>query len=617
MVISLIGCFIFAALAGIVKTSGGSVRAETITWAAQSGHILSGQLFVPKEATIQSPAPAIVIGHGWQNASEKQDLNYIELSRRGYVVLSLDMYGHGDSETVPNASWWEPENAGNGIYDGVKMLMTLPYVDSSKIGITGTSNGGFACNVAVTLDNAADVQLISSVFIVCCDPIYTTKEDLYYSQYFQESDKDYYNAYGSRDVGVLADKYDEIFYRIRKTDGSVTTPLSYPTEDTAQSFLHFGTDPSGLDVRSVDTFYTQNVGGKDAVRIIYYPSNIHVLCNWSAKTVNCEVDFFNHVMPSASSGSVNGQIWKWKSLFNVLGLAAAFTFFTSFILVMLDLPYFSSLKASETPILRSEDKKGKRRMWRGLIICGLVSAILFPVIVIVATLFQPAFFNQQRTFSVGLWACACAVINLILIRRFFKKHAPTLGTDPAKEGVKISGSQLFKTILLSVLAVTALYGIVFCTTYLFGTDFRFWDLVTLKTFKADKLLVMLKFLPFFLFYYITLSITINANNRLRIGRKDWVNTLILCIFNSFTPLLYICLNLLRLFSSGKTLFDEIDWGTGSIIFYIINLLILLPLATIISRLLYKKTRNPYLSGIAYALLVTVSTCSTSLTTSVF
>ena len=27
-----------------------------------------------------------------------QDLNYVEMARRGYVVLALDLYGHGNSD---------------------------------------------------------------------------------------------------------------------------------------------------------------------------------------------------------------------------------------------------------------------------------------------------------------------------------------------------------------------------------------------------------------------------------------------------------------------------------------------------------------------------------------
>ena len=81
----------------------------------------------------ENPAPAIVCSHGWYNNREMQDLNYVEYARRGFVVLSIDMYGHGNSENLPNGTWWEPENNANGMYDAVQMMATLPFVDASSI----------------------------------------------------------------------------------------------------------------------------------------------------------------------------------------------------------------------------------------------------------------------------------------------------------------------------------------------------------------------------------------------------------------------------------------------------------------------------------------------------
>ena len=37
----------------------------------------------------------------------------------------------------------------------------------------------------------------------------------------------------------------------------------------AQSFLHFGENPDGLDTRQADTMYRQEVDGREAVRVIY------------------------------------------------------------------------------------------------------------------------------------------------------------------------------------------------------------------------------------------------------------------------------------------------------------------------------------------------------------
>ena len=100
---ALLLCLISAAGAAWIQTGGGEVAVSDLRWETPSGHMMSALLFRPVSATAESPAPAIVVSHGWFNNREMQDLNFVELSRRGYVTLSIDMYGHGNSEALPRA----------------------------------------------------------------------------------------------------------------------------------------------------------------------------------------------------------------------------------------------------------------------------------------------------------------------------------------------------------------------------------------------------------------------------------------------------------------------------------------------------------------------------------
>src|SRR6056297_1320482 len=139
--------------ASIVQTSGGRVEIKDLRWETPSGHLMSALLFIPENATADNPAPGIVTSHGWYNNREMQDLNYVEWSRRGYVVISIDMYGHGHSDVVKPEQW--PE-AGTGMYDAVKLMVDLPYVDTDRIGVTGHSNGARAANWSIIEDNQRD-----------------------------------------------------------------------------------------------------------------------------------------------------------------------------------------------------------------------------------------------------------------------------------------------------------------------------------------------------------------------------------------------------------------------------------------------------------------------------
>ena len=121
VVIALIICLISSIGASVAQTNGGSIEYHDVTMVTDSGHELDALLLVPENATPETPAPAIAVSHGWYNNREMQDLNYVEYARRGYVVIAISMYGHGDSEVIEDGTWWEDQNNANGMYDAVNI----------------------------------------------------------------------------------------------------------------------------------------------------------------------------------------------------------------------------------------------------------------------------------------------------------------------------------------------------------------------------------------------------------------------------------------------------------------------------------------------------------------
>ena len=75
VVIALILCLVSSVGASLVQTNGGSVAYHDMTFVTDSGHELDALLLVPESATAETPAPAIVVSHGWYNNREMQDLN--------------------------------------------------------------------------------------------------------------------------------------------------------------------------------------------------------------------------------------------------------------------------------------------------------------------------------------------------------------------------------------------------------------------------------------------------------------------------------------------------------------------------------------------------------------
>lgn len=106
------------------------------------------------------PRPGVVLTHGYLNSGEMQDANAIELSKRGFAVLALDMYDHGHSALNEGKggnffAFWP-----TSIYDAVQYFYEQPYVLKDEagndiIGVTGHSMGGFSTTTAIFLQQDA------------------------------------------------------------------------------------------------------------------------------------------------------------------------------------------------------------------------------------------------------------------------------------------------------------------------------------------------------------------------------------------------------------------------------------------------------------------------------
>ena len=614
LAIALLICLISAVGSSLVKSGGGAVTIEQLKWETPAGLVQSAELYIPQTATREAPAPAIVVVHGWANTLEMQAPNAVELSRRGYVVLDIDMYGHGDSSDVPINSWWDDKYDANGVYDGVKMLATLPFVDTSKIGIEGHSNGSYASNIAVVEDNQAAKPLISAVFLESSDPIYTsTPYTQYYGADFNGADTAFTNVYGNRSVGLIAARYDEIFERIHYPNGTLTKPADYIHQPQAQSFLNFGKNPTGLEQRNNDTMYTENINGKDAIRVIDTPNIDHPWGIMSSQVVNDCVAFFQKTIPAPNPIAAGNQVWQWKDFFETIGILGFFMFFVNFILVMLKTSFFGVLKAQE-PVLPAETtRKGKKWLWGGLIISALVSAVSYPIIFIVGLMTQPAFFNQEQPYVLGVWSVLMGLVTLFILFLNYRRYSKASGLNLREQGVFLSKDKVWKTILLGVLAAACSYFIAFVTHYFFGTDFRFWFIFTFRPFDAVKFTEILRFLPFFLFFFVINSIAMNVFNFVKMGKKEWVNTLLMAIFNTLGPVLLLTAFYAYFLTSGLMPLDTLGWGLGSMVFWVYPMVAILPLATVLSRIIYKATRNPYLPSIAFSLIVVTMLCTNQLT----
>lgn len=582
VILSLVLCLISSIGASAFQTDFGKVEYHDLTFVADSGHELDALLLVPENATAEKPAPAIVVSHGWYNNREMQDLNYVEYARRGYVVLAISMYGHGDSEVIASNTWWNDENNANGLYDGVKYVASLPFVDASCIGVTGHSNGALACREAVLQDTEG---LIAAALLVSNDAVY------------YDENGDFYNQFGSRDAAIIACQYDEFFHRV---DGKA--PREYINQVTAQSFLNFGIDPAEGEVRTAGVFYDKVIDGEIAYRAIFNPAITHPWAHFSADCVAFGVQFFDSALPAPKFIDPNQQIWQWKAAFNALGVVGFFMFVLNFCLALLELPCFAELQGEGKPLPKLEGKAKKRYITTN-VISALMSIIFYFLAFLVGMLiWNSKIWNQGASRIIGLWSVLCGLFTLWMTHICNKANP----VDKAERGSHLPRGNLFKSIVLAVTVVCAAFALVFISDYLFLADYRLWCFATIRAFSADHLPMILLFAPFWLVYYIAMSVSGNCygytEGKLGVAKQMF--------FVFLGPQIMIMAQYIKFFVTGKMFLDPI---TGIMGIWLFPIVLILPLSAFICRKIYKKTNNPYIGGIIMGLIACILTVTNTLT----
>ncbi|TFG34499.1 alpha/beta fold hydrolase [Candidatus Thorarchaeota archaeon] len=131
LIIGLIIMFSGVTLAAGTQINFGSVVVTEVDFQASDGSSIHSTLQRPIYATETNPLPGVVVIHGSLQNKEWLMAFGIELARRGFVVLTIDANGHGNSEP----------GSGSGTA-ALEYLAALDYVDGTQIGLIGHSMGG-------------------------------------------------------------------------------------------------------------------------------------------------------------------------------------------------------------------------------------------------------------------------------------------------------------------------------------------------------------------------------------------------------------------------------------------------------------------------------------------
>ena len=428
--------------------------------------------------------------------------------------------------------------------------------------------------------------------------------------------------FGKRSVGIIADQYDEFFYyggfgltSIGGTREVKDVPRNFLANDEAKKFLNFNEDIASFSgTLKSGEYYTREIDGKSASRVIYTPAITHPRVAFSTSCVAFAVDFFGKALGAPNAMAPAAQIWPWKTFFNAIGLLAFFAFLASFALAMLGTSYFKSLATAE-PVAPppNPSARGKAWFWGSAAAAAAFSGLSFGFILdkMVTKKAISGLFPQTSTLAIGIWCVVCAAFAVLLLWLYYARFGRENDGSLRERGVALPRGTFWKTVLLALLTLGVAFAVLFFADYFFKADFRFF-VIALRAFKAPTALVVLRFVPFFLVFYVINSVSINCFNYNDLGKNGWANILAVSIFNALGLVVYDAIQYGAFFSDGKppfrgTLGLSISgiWAYPAMFFLFVT--------PFVTRAIYKHTKNPYIGGIINAVVVAAMCCANTAT----
>jgi pimeloyl-ACP methyl ester carboxylesterase len=414
-------------LANAIQTAGG-VTLRDVRFAGDQGLTQAGMLYVPPGASAAHPAPAVLVSHGYINTREMQSPFAIELARRGFVVLAMDMVGHGYSGGAVGQS----KDLGGPA--ALRYLQSLPFVDKANIGLEGHSMGG------VPIATAAAEQPGGYKAIV-----------------FEGSTPGFLGAKAPakfNDLAVVFGQYDEFAPLMWGV------PKGSEVANSKKLAKVFG-EPSNGENGPILVGKIYGAIGDGTARVLENPPVTHPWEHFSHAGVGGAVDWLQQSLAGAAHPLPPGdQIWLWKDIGTGIGFVGFVCLLLGTFEVLLTTPVFASLNKPAQPV--AERRGGK--WWLAFVLTAAIPALTFYPLMKAGVFFFPMqLFPQSIQNQLIVWALINAAITLVL-SLVLRGGKPTFSNDWGKSvGIAVA------TVAVGYLALAAVNAV-------FNVDFRFWVL---------------------------------------------------------------------------------------------------------------------------------------------
>jgi len=558
------------------------VKVSNIYFENKNGLTVRGKLYQPANATPETPAPGVVYLHGYQNNRETSDPFGIELARRGFVAITLDTLGRGNSDNQfsEDEPGFDPTYGGESAF---KYLQNLPFVDPQRCGMAGHSLGGEMSYLAA-MQNPDVKAIVFSGFAY--------KED----------------ATPSKPANMLMifGKYDE--YRTRMTG---TRHFESEWLTSPQTRAAFGS----IDVQ-FDTTYGSFTDS--TARRIHMTNTTHVGEGFDKVAIAEAVNWFTQALNPGVPLSIpaDQQIWRVKEVASLVALISGIFSVIPLGILLLGIKPFSALANTPGWTYTCEKKTLRKAFWINF---GL-TLLFLPLVMVIFGLHVyvvpiDKVFPMMMVNGVIFWFLVINIIGFFIFKRFIKMHRAwkpevnyqELGLSEREDRISLKWSTIWRTLLLGIVLFAFAYALQAGLESLTLIDYRY-KFPYASDMTPYRWLMLLLYFPLFLIGFIQVNILLQGQLRPKPG-SHWVLT---ALRKSFTGILVMVIPLiftmavqyLPLYINGLVPF--VGPG-GALVGFVINIehmCVLLALMVPIGSVLYEATGSIYPGAVLNALIVT-------------
>lgn len=412
---------------------------------------LSGLLYRPVSAL--NPGPAVALVHGISGCKEMMSSIGLELGRRGFVVLCLDLLGHGGSGGTVAEGASEPTF---GVLSAVQYLRARSFVNASAIGLVGHSLGGGAVRAAAVADSGigASVLVAGGVGDLSEGPAYGVL-----------------NASFPKNLLVIVGRYDVLFNLTQLETEEL--PSAFGTYERVVPGVMYGSFSSQTARKLVVPKTTHLFEPVDSTVVLE-------IVTWM------ENSFKSSEVLAAQTGA--NQIYIWREVASLVSLAA--------FLGVVSLAFFPLARVARLESEMVGREHVILRGWKVFAIWGMLGLILFLPMFFVgfAISFPPLVFGA----SIAWWMLSVGLVGLLAL----------VWVLPRFSKVRIElKAILVKTFSQNhVFVAVALFLLMFAVVSLLQSVFNFNLRIVSPLFRSlasvRRGLAFLAFLPFFLAYFL-------------------------------------------------------------------------------------------------------------------